>query len=126
MKAFRRCGSWCGDVCRWIGNAADDGRAATVFARLKVPALDGSGKVEDHGVHGIVVPLRAASGQSLPGVDIRDCGYKVSLLACLLHLHRVSGSCAWLHRLNDCCQCYHLLLQCMGPLHARHVAGAIL
>ena len=52
-----------------------------------MPALDGSGNVEDHGVHGIVVPLRAASGQSLPGVDIRDCGYKVSLLAWLLHQH---------------------------------------
>ena len=87
MRASWRDRSWCVCVCRWIGNAADDGRAATVFARLKVPALDGSGKVEDHGVHGIVVPLRAASGQSLPGVDIRDCGYKVSLLACRLHQH---------------------------------------
>ena len=73
---------------RWIGNAAEDGRAGTVFARLKVPSLDGQGNIVDHGVHAIVVPLRDASGQCLPGVEIRDCGYKVgpsnssSLQAC--------------------------------------------
>ena len=33
----------------WIGNAAEDGRAATVFARLRVPAPDGSGAIDDHG-----------------------------------------------------------------------------
>ena len=63
---------------RWIGNAAEDGRAGTVFARLKVPSLDGQGNIVDHGVHAIVVPLRDASGQCMPGVEIRDCGYKVS------------------------------------------------
>jgi hypothetical protein len=62
---------------RWIGNAAEDGRAATVFARLKVPAPDGSGTVVDHGVHAIVVPIRAPGGGLLPGVEILDCGYKV-------------------------------------------------
>jgi hypothetical protein len=30
-----------GAIKWWIGNAAEDGRAATVFARLKVPAQDG-------------------------------------------------------------------------------------
>lgn len=65
----------------WIGNAAEDGKAATVFARLRVPAPDGSGSVDDHGVHAFVVPLRDASGQCLPGVEIQDCGYKVGHLA---------------------------------------------
>ena len=32
---------------RWIGNAAEDGICATVFARLKVPAPDGSGALDD-------------------------------------------------------------------------------
>ena len=49
-----------------------------MFARLKVPSLDGQGNTVDHGVHAIVVPLRDASRQCLPGVEIRDCGYKVS------------------------------------------------
>lgn len=68
-------------VHRWIGNAAEDGRAGTVFARLKVPSLDGQSNIVDHGVHAIVVPLRDASGQCLPGVEIRDCGYKVGTYA---------------------------------------------
>ncbi len=65
---------------RWIGNAAEDGRAATVFARLKVPSPDGSGSLVDHGVHAIVVPLRDGAGNVLPGVEIKDCGYKVYFL----------------------------------------------
>ncbi|EIE21705.1 long-chain acyl-CoA oxidase [Coccomyxa subellipsoidea C-169] len=63
----------------WIGNAAEDGRAATVFARLKVPSPDGSGTLVDHGVHAIVVPLRDEAGTVLQGVEIKDCGYKVGL-----------------------------------------------
>jgi len=30
-----------GAIKWWIGNAAEDGKAGTVFARLKVPAADG-------------------------------------------------------------------------------------
>ena len=30
-----------GAIKWWIGNAAEDGKAATVFARLKVPAQNG-------------------------------------------------------------------------------------
>jgi alkylation response protein AidB-like acyl-CoA dehydrogenase len=30
-----------GAIKWWIGNAAEDGRAATVFARLKVPSQEG-------------------------------------------------------------------------------------
>ena len=51
---------------------------ASVFARLKVPASDGSGAMDDHGVHAFIVPLRDAEGNAAPGVEIRDCGYKVS------------------------------------------------
>ena len=49
----------------------------TVFARLKVPAPDGSGAIDDHGVHAFIVPLRDADNQCFPGVEIKDCGYKV-------------------------------------------------
>ena len=50
---------------------------ATVFARLKVPSPDGSGAIDDHGVHAFIVPLRDADGTTVSGVEIRDCGYKV-------------------------------------------------
>lgn len=68
-----------GAIKWWIGNAAEDGRAATVFARLKVPDPNGGSKLVDHGVHAFVVPLRDGNGSLLPGVEIRDCGYKVGL-----------------------------------------------
>jgi hypothetical protein len=74
---FAACGSGGGRARRWIGNGAEDGQAASVFARLKVPSPDGSGAVDDHGVHAFVVPLREAGGRALPGVEIKDCGYKV-------------------------------------------------
>ena len=65
----------------WIGNAAKDGVIATVFCRLKVPDLQGGGgNVVDYGVHAIVVPLRdPRTHEALPGVEIRDCGYKIGL-----------------------------------------------
>lgn len=50
----------------------------TVFARLKVPAPDGSGALDDHGVHAFIVPLRDEENQCFPGVEIKDCGYKVT------------------------------------------------
>lgn len=34
-----------GAIKWWIGNAAEDGKAGTVFARLKVPATDGELRV---------------------------------------------------------------------------------
>lgn len=65
----------------WIGNAAEDGQAATVFARLKLPSTGaGGGGLVDHGVHAFVVPIRAGGRgpeATLPGVQILDCGYKV-------------------------------------------------
>jgi len=95
-----------GAIKWWIGNAAEDGLAATVFARLKVPSSDPaaaaaaaaaapasaaapsaaappppfSQSLVDHGVHAFIVPLRdPRTGALLPGVEIHDCGYKVGL-----------------------------------------------
>jgi acyl-CoA oxidase len=56
----------------YIGNAAEDGQMATVFAQLIV---DG----EEHGVHALVVPLRDGKGRLHPGVRIEDDGEKMGL-----------------------------------------------
>jgi acyl-CoA oxidase len=56
----------------YIGNAADDGRMATVFAQLIV---DG----EEHGVHALIVPIRDERGRVCDGVRIEDCGEKMGL-----------------------------------------------
>lgn len=56
----------------WIGNAARDGRMATVFAQLIV---DGVG----HGVHAVLVPIRDADGRICAGVRVEDCGEKMGL-----------------------------------------------
>ncbi|KAK9869050.1 hypothetical protein WJX84_008987 [Apatococcus fuscideae] len=68
-----------GAIKWWIGNAAEDGRACTVFARLKVPVPERDGMLADHGVHALVAPLRDSKGEILSGVEIRDCGYKAGL-----------------------------------------------
>ncbi|KAL2652065.1 hypothetical protein R1flu_020193 [Riccia fluitans] len=61
----------------WIGNAAVHGKFATVFAKLVLPSASGD---TDMGVHAFVVPIRSMVDHSvLPGVEIRDCGYKVGL-----------------------------------------------
>lgn len=56
----------------YIGNAAQHGRLATVFAQLEV---DG----ERHGVHAFLVPIRNPDGTPCSGVDIEDCGRKLGL-----------------------------------------------
>ena len=56
----------------WIGNAAVDGMAATVFAQL---VIDG----REYGVHAFVVPIRSSDGAPLPGIRIEDCGHKMGL-----------------------------------------------
>ena len=56
----------------WIGNAADHGRLATVFAQLHT---DG----EEHGVHAFLVPIRRPNGSPMPRVRIDDCGEKIGL-----------------------------------------------
>lgn len=67
-----------GAIKWWIGNAAEDGRWATVFARLRIPR-NGSGIIDDHGVHAFICAIRNDEGKLMPGVEIRDCGYKVGL-----------------------------------------------
>jgi acyl-CoA oxidase len=56
----------------YIGNAAEDGRLATVFAQLEVNG-------QNHGVHAFVVPIRDENGNLLPGVTIEDNGLKMGL-----------------------------------------------
>jgi acyl-CoA oxidase len=56
----------------YIGNAAEHGRLATVFARLVVAG-------EDHGVHALLVPIRDARRRLLPGIRVEDCGLKLGL-----------------------------------------------
>jgi acyl-CoA oxidase len=56
----------------WIGNAADHGRMATVFAQLHTQG-------EGHGVHGFLVPIRRPNGSPMPRVRIDDCGEKMGL-----------------------------------------------
>ncbi len=56
----------------YIGNAAQHGRVAAVFAQLVVGG--------DHkGVHVFVVPLRNQAGELEPGIEIEDCGEKMGL-----------------------------------------------
>jgi acyl-CoA oxidase len=56
----------------YIGNAARDGRMAVVFAQLVTGA-------DQQGVHALLVPIRDADGNPLPGVSITDCGRKGGL-----------------------------------------------
>ena len=56
----------------YIGNAAEDGRLATVFAQLDVGG-------ERYGVHAFLVPIRDDAGQPMPGVRIADRGAKGGL-----------------------------------------------
>jgi len=61
-----------GAAKNYIGNAAEHGRMAAVFARLLVAD-------EDHGVHAVLVPIRDDHARVLPGVRIQDCGLKEGL-----------------------------------------------
>ena len=56
----------------YIGNAARDGRMAVVFAQLITGGTS-------HGVHALLVPIRADDGTPMPGVTIGDCGRKAGL-----------------------------------------------
>ncbi|SHN81954.1 Acyl-coenzyme A oxidase [Geodermatophilus obscurus] len=57
----------------YIGNAAEDGRMAVVFAQLVTNG-------ERHGVHAWLVPIRDEQGDPMPGVTIGDDGPKAGLL----------------------------------------------
>ena len=68
-----------GAIKWWIGNAAVHGKFATVFAKLMLPTHDTSG-VSDMGVHAFIVPIRdMETHETLPGIEIHDCGHKVGL-----------------------------------------------
>ncbi|MGY2083268.1 acyl-CoA dehydrogenase family protein [Blastococcus sp. SYSU DS0539] len=57
----------------YIGNAAEDGRMAVVFAQLVTQG-------KNHGVHAWLVPIRDTDGAPMPGVTIGDDGPKAGLL----------------------------------------------
>ncbi|NKX53909.1 acyl-CoA dehydrogenase family protein [Arthrobacter mobilis] len=60
----------------YLGNAARDGKAAVVFAKLITPGRD---HPVDHGVHAFMVPIRDDGGAFLPGVGGEDDGLKGGL-----------------------------------------------
>jgi acyl-CoA oxidase len=60
----------------YIGGAAETASVAAVFAQL-ITTEDG--KPVNHGVHCVLVPIRDADGNDLPGVTTSDCHYKGGL-----------------------------------------------
>ncbi|MHA7649356.1 acyl-CoA dehydrogenase family protein [Mycobacterium sp. ML4] len=60
----------------YIGGAAETARIAAVFAQL---ITHKDGEPVNHGVHCVLVPLRDADGNDLPGVTTSDCHYKGGL-----------------------------------------------
>ncbi|TJY67617.1 acyl-CoA dehydrogenase [Arthrobacter sp. CAU 1506] len=56
----------------YLGNAANDGLAAVVFAHLVTRGVD-------HGVHAFYVPIRDEQRSFLPGIGGEDDGYKGGL-----------------------------------------------
>lgn len=60
------------DRKEYIGNAANHGQMATVFAKL---VIDG----KDYGVNAFIVPIRDENMNVMPGVTIEDCGEKMGL-----------------------------------------------
>ncbi|MCW2659903.1 MAG: acyl-CoA oxidase [Mycobacterium sp.] len=60
----------------YIGGAAQTATMAAVFAQL-ITTEDG--EPVNHGVHCILVPIRDADGNDLPGVTTSDCEYKGGL-----------------------------------------------
>jgi acyl-CoA oxidase len=60
----------------YIGGAAETATVAAVFAQLITTEDD---KPVNHGVHCVLVPIRDADGNDLPGVTTSDCHYKGGL-----------------------------------------------
>ncbi|KOS05230.1 acyl-CoA oxidase [Flavobacterium akiainvivens] len=60
------------DRKEYIGNAANHGEMATVFAKLIIDD-------KDYGVNAFIVPIRNKAKQTLPGIAIEDCGHKMGL-----------------------------------------------
>ncbi|MGV0697134.1 acyl-CoA dehydrogenase family protein [Mycolicibacter sinensis] len=61
----------------YIGGAAETATIAAVFAQLRTPGP--GGEEQGHGVHCLLVPIRDAEGNDLPGVTTSDCHYKGGL-----------------------------------------------
>ncbi len=60
----------------YIGGAAETATMAAVFAQL---ITEENGEPVGHGVHCLLVPIRDAEGNDLPGVTTSDCEYKGGL-----------------------------------------------
>jgi len=60
----------------YIGGAAETATIAAVFAQL---ITTDDGEEVNHGVHCVLVPIRDAGGNDLPGVTTSDCQYKGGL-----------------------------------------------
>lgn len=60
----------------YIGGAAETATIAAVFAQL---ITHQDGEPVNHGVHCVLVPIRDADGNDLPGVTTSDCHYKGGL-----------------------------------------------
>jgi acyl-CoA oxidase len=60
------------DRKEYIGNAANHGEMATVFAKL---IIDG----KDYGVNAFITPIRTKDKHPWEGVTIEDCGHKMGL-----------------------------------------------
>ncbi|OBF84873.1 acyl-CoA oxidase [Mycobacterium sp. 852002-51163_SCH5372311] len=60
----------------YIGGAAETASIAAVFAQL---ITHENGEPVNHGVHCVLVPIRDADGNDLPGVTTSDCHYKGGL-----------------------------------------------
>ncbi|MEY8015557.1 acyl-CoA dehydrogenase [Mycobacterium servetii] len=60
----------------YIGGAAETATVAAVFAQLITTE---NGEPVNHGVHCLLVPIRDADGNDLPGVTTSDCEYKGGL-----------------------------------------------
>lgn len=60
------------DRKEYIGNAANHGEMATVFAKM---IIDG----KDHGVSAFIVPIRDKDKNVPKGIEISDCGHKMGL-----------------------------------------------
>ncbi|OIN79911.1 acyl-CoA dehydrogenase family protein [Mycobacterium malmoense] len=60
----------------YIGGAAETATMAAVFAQL-ITTEDG--EPVNHGVHCVLVPIRDADGNDVPGVTTSDCEYKGGL-----------------------------------------------
>ncbi|KAF9580998.1 hypothetical protein BGW38_002141 [Lunasporangiospora selenospora] len=66
----------------WIGGAAETAIMSIVWAQLYIPNPTNKDQWQHQGIHAFLVPLRdRATLQILPGITIRNCGYKSGINA---------------------------------------------